>query len=338
MSEALGQMTQTGTRVPTSLEGEADGTVPCSAVVSNDIWKAHWDRLEALQLECPNVPIGGQVRKRPALTFDHTDTDAWGCLWHYPGRGLSGQVVEHPLESWDNLPNWEPPDITQRIGETRSRPEAPTIGLEHGFLFLRLTYLRGFENFMMDVAEEDPRLYELRDTVAEYWYEVTKAQLEEGARHVSAGDDLGAQHRLLIAPDAWRRLIKPWYSRIFGLAREHGATVRLHSDGYIVDIIPDLIQAGVTDLNPQDLVNGLDNLARLARGKIHISLELDQQRITAFASREEIHTHIEKCVKTLGSPEGGLSLHWTGYYGTPVDGVEAVVRAMQTYHDYWVNR
>ena len=331
--------------IRTALEGEAGGLVPCSTVVSNDIWKRYWDRLEALARECPNVPIAGKVRKRPVMSSEHTERDAWGCLWHYPGMGLSGQVVEHPLAFWEDLATWNPPSVADQVEQMHRKAETSLVehrpsqvDLEHGFLFLRLTYLRGFEKFMMDVAERALKLYELRDRVAEHWYQVTENLLAEGATHVSAGDDLGAQDRLLIAPRDWRELIKPWYCRIFGLARDCGATVRLHSDGYIVDIIPDLIEAGVTDLNPQDLVNGVDNLARLAKGKVHISLELDEQRITAFASRREIEAHIENCVKTLGSPGGGLSLHWTAYYGTPIDGIEAVIRAMQTYHDYWVDR
>lgn len=62
--------------------------------------------------------------------------------------------------------------------------------MEHGFLFLRLTYLRGFENFMIDVAENNPKLYELCDTVTDYWYQITKAHLDCGATHVN-GKRLG---------------------------------------------------------------------------------------------------------------------------------------------------
>jgi len=186
------------------------------------------------------------------------------------------------------------------------------------------------------VAEDHPKLYELRDTVTDYWYEIAKAHLDCGAKHVGGGDDLGLQERLPISPEHWRKLIKPGYSRIFGLARERGATARLHTDGYIVDVIADLIEVGVTDLNPQDLVNGLDNLARLAKGKIHISLDVDRQKITVFGTPEEVDAHIENCIQTLGSPEGGLSLGWGVYPGTPIENIEAAVRAMQKHHDLWV--
>jgi uroporphyrinogen-III decarboxylase len=257
---------------------------------------------------------------------------------------LDGQVIEYPLDSWEKFNTWQPPSAAERVRAIREEAERSPeqrpfrhASLEHGFLFLRLTYLRGFENFMIDVAEDNPKLFELRDIVADYWYEIAKAHLDCGAKHVSGGDDLGAQDRLPISPNSWRKLIKPAYRRIFGLARKRDATVHLHTDGYIVDIIPDLIEIGVTDLNPQDLVNGLDNLARLAKGKLHISLDIDRQSITVFGTPGEIDAHIENCIRTLGSPQGGLSLIWGVYPGTPIGNIEAAARAMEKYHDMWAN-
>lgn len=319
------------------------GIAPCDVGINYTIWESYEERLEKLQQECPHVRIGGKAGKDSPRTVEHKNRDAWGCLWHYPGMGLDGQVVEHPLDSWEKFETWEAPSAVESVeaikkeAEKRSAEERPPhAGLEHGFLFLRLTYLRGFENFMIDVAEESPKLYELRDIVADYWYQITKAHLDCGAVHVGGGDDLGLQDRLPISPDSWRKLIKPAYRRIFGLARKRGATVGLHTDGYIVDIIPDLIEIGVTDLNPQDLVNGLDNLVRLAKGRVHISLDIDRQRITVFGTPEEVDAHIKNCIRKLGSSQGGLSLVWGVYPVTPIENIEAVVRAMEEYHDLWV--
>ena len=321
-------------------KNRAASIVPCSVGINYTIWERYEERLEKLQQECPHVSIGGKAGKDSPRAVEYKTRDAWGCLWHYPGMGLDGQAIEHPLDTWEKFETWQPPSAAERVEAIKKLPEDKrprSVGLEHGFLFLRLTYLRGFDNFMLDVAEENPKLYELRDIVADYWYEITKVHLDCGAKHVGAGDDLGMQDRLPISPGSWRKLIKPAYNRIFGIAREYGATVQLHTDGYIVDIIPDLIEIGVTDLNPQDLVNGLDNLARLAKGKVHLSLDIDRQRITVFGTPEEIDAHIKNCIQTLGSPEGGLSLGWGVYPGTPIESIEAAVRAMEKYHDMWAH-
>ncbi|MDP6111735.1 MAG: uroporphyrinogen decarboxylase family protein [Planctomycetota bacterium] len=320
------------------------GIVPCRAGINYTIWERYEDRLDKLVEECPHVRIGGKEGAKSSRASEHKHRDEWGCLWHFPGMGLDGQVIEAPLDSWDKFDAWEPPSSAERVTAIREAAEerpadapAPGAGTEHGFIFLRLTYLRGWDNFMLDVAEDSPRLYELRDIVADYWYALTEAHLDCGATHLGAADDLGMQDRLPISPASWRKLIKPAFQRVFGLARDRGASVSLHTDGCIVDVIPDLIEVGVTTLNPQDLVNGLDNLERLAKGKVSIALDVDRQSLTYLGTAEELDAHIRKCIRTLGSQEGGLSLGWGVYPGTPIENIEAICRAMQKYHDMWAN-
>ena len=222
-------------------------------------------------------------------------------------------------------------------GEDKEREGKLKSGfVEHGFLYLRLTYLRGFENFMVDVGEKRRELKELIRMVANYWCEVVKRWIDLGVEIIYFGDDLGHQNSLPISPSSWRELIKPPYKRIFSLCRENGVEVYLHTDGYIVDIIPDLIECGVSILNPKDLVNGLDNLRRLAKGKVCIDLDIDRQKITAFGDPDEIDLHILKCVKTLGSPTGGLMLIYGAYQGTPKENIAQVIISMERYHDWWV--
>ncbi|MEZ4640962.1 MAG: hypothetical protein R2856_39390 [Caldilineaceae bacterium] len=107
-----------------------------------------------------------------------------------------------------------------------------------------------------------------------YNLNATRRFLALGAEMMSYGEDLGIQHGLPISPADWRRWIKPSYSRLFGLARERDLPVRLHTDGYILDIIPDLIECGVTLLNPQFRPNGLDGIRQMTSGKLAIDLDL----------------------------------------------------------------
>jgi uroporphyrinogen-III decarboxylase len=314
------------------------GIVPCGVSINYTIWERYEERLDKLQEECPHIRMSGKNGGKSPRAVEHKSRDAWGCLWHFPGMGLDGQVIEHPLDDWEKMKTWKPPSAAEHAAAIRKQVESLPedqrprhASLEHGFLFLRLTYLRGFDNFMLDVGEDNPKIFELRDIVADYWYEVTKARIECGARHISAGDDLG----LPISPESWRELIKPAYKRIFSLARDRGYTVHLHTDGYIVDIIHDLLEIGVTDLNPQELVNGIDNLAKLLKGKAHISLDIDRQSVTVFGTPEKIDAHIKRCIQTLGSPQGGLSFVWGVYPGTPIENIEAAVRAMEKYRDMW---
>lgn len=262
--------------------------------------------------------------------------------------GVARRAVHRtPIADWSALASYRPPEVEkytdwsvaeQRFAEAKQRGEVASGGTDHGGIFLRLTYLRGFDSFMVDIAEGRPELDELTDIVTDYWFGVTKRWVDAGADMVSFGDDLGFQNRLPMSPASWRKVIKPSYQRIFGYCRAHGVHVHLHTDGYIVDIIPDLIECGVTSLNPQELVNGLETLRRLAFGKVFINLDIDRQSVTVFGTPEECDAHILNCVRTLGSPNGGLSFIWGVYPGTPYENIEAVVRAMDRYATRWDGR
>ena len=306
------------------------------------VWEEFGDKLEPLVGFSPYVSV--HLDRKPNQLAGSEATDVWGCGWVYPLESHDGQCTGHPISSWSDLNSYSPPDpakytdwkeAEKRVQRLKAKGKVAAGSTDHGFIFLRLTYLRGFENLMMDMADSRPELERLIDIVEDYWFQVVKRWVEIGVDTVSFGDDLGLQDALPISPAAWRKYIKPSYARIFSYCRSNGVHVSLHSDGYIVDIIPDLIDCGVSSINPQDLVNGLDNLERLAKGKVYIHLDIDRQQITVFGKPEEVDRHILNCVKTLGSPHGGLSFIWYVFPPTPLENIEAGVRAMHNYATYY---
>ena len=323
-----------------ALDGEPE--VQSHISITYPVWKEYGDKLDWLEKFSPHVRVG--IGRQSSRQAGSEVTDSWGCRWIYPLESLDGLCVGHPVASWTDLHNYRPPNPDaftdwEQAGKNAARAKAEdriaSGGTDHGFIFLRLTYLRGFDNFMLDVAEERPELEELIGVVEGYWMEVTRRWVESGVDSIGFGDDLGLQHALPISPAAWRRYIKPSYERIFSYCRSHGVHVSLHTDGYVLDIIPDLIECGVSVLNPQDLVNGLDNLRRLAWGKVFLNLDVDRQDITVFGTPEAADAHVQQCVEKLGSLQGGLSMVWGVYPGTPLASIEAVARAMDRCATHW---
>jgi len=328
-----------------SIELRGDGEIVSSVSIAYTVWEQNRDFFERVKKECPNVGVwAGKDEMRRA---GNRVRDQWGCLWIYPLEYLDGQVIEHPLADWNALKHYRAPDpavytnweqAAKDAAQSKSEGKFTSGGTEHGFFFLRLTYLRGYENFMMDVAEHNSYLPALISLVENYWMEVIRRWIDIGVDAIGFGDDLGLQKSLPISPGAWRTYIKPSYKKMFSYCRNHGVHVLLHTDGYILDIIPDLIECGVSMLNPQDVLNGIENLRRLAWGNIAIDLDIDRQHLTFKGTPAEIDAHIFNCVKMLGSPKGGLWLKFGAYPGTPVENIAAVIRAMEKYRNYWVAR
>jgi hypothetical protein len=117
--------------------------------------------------------------------------------------------------------------------------------------------------------------------------------------------------------------------------RKAGAHVYFHSDGYVMELMDAFVAAGVTIINPQDLCNGIDNLAREAKGRMCISLDLDRQRIVPYGTRADIRALIEEEVRKLGAPQGGLQMIAGIYPPTPPENVDALCEALEEFRMYW---
>jgi len=324
----------------TALDGDPE--VRSHIHIWYQVWQEYQDQLKWIENFSPYVSIG--VDRNPSRPAGSEWTDPWGCHWFYPLESHDGQCDGHPIASWSDLKNYTPPDpekytdwkqVKIDVENAKIQGRVTHGGTDHGFIFLRLTYLRGFNNLMLDIAEGCPELNELIGIVENYWFSVIKHWVELGVDDVGFGDDLGLQTSLPISPTSWRKYIKPSYQRILSYCRSHGTHASLHSDGYVVDIIPDLIECGVSRLNPQDLVNGIDNLEKLAKGKVYLNLDIDRQNLMVFGKPEEIDAHILNCIKTLGSPKGGLNQIWYAFPPTPSENIKAAAVAMDKYATYW---
>ncbi len=108
----------------------------------------------------------------------------------------------------------------------------------------------------------------------------------------------------------------------------------MHTDGHIVEIIPDLIDVGVSVLNPQSRANGLDALGRACRGKVCVDLDLDRQ-LFPFGTPQEIEGHVREAVETLGSPQGGLWLKAEIGDDVPLENIQAICMALETYRGFY---
>ncbi|MBM3498931.1 MAG: hypothetical protein FJX74_09700 [Armatimonadetes bacterium] len=331
--------------------------MPFAVSISGATWNQLRGELEDVCERHPTIFPGFQKGQRdfenlefhPVYTAHQRFADNWGCVWECAIDGIEGVVVEHPLADWDALETWRPPDpMTQgdrgpvdwpaQLEGVRKAKEAGGLtqgGLPHGYLFMRLYYLRGFENLMLDFATEDPRLQRLIDILVEQNAVIVDQWLTAGVDVMEFAEDLGTQTASCIGPKFFARWMTPAYSTLMQPAKASHALVALHSDGYIMDIMDELLVAGVDIINPQDLCNGIDDLAREVKGRACIRLDIDRQSIVPFGTRSEIRGLIEEEVRKLGSPEGGLEMIAGIYPPTPAENVDALCEALGEFRTYW---
>jgi len=293
-----------------------------------EVWDNYGAELEEHVLLHPNLfpdykkgdyllPVQTTWQFEAGKHFDH-----WGCEWDNIVPGHDAICIGHPIKDLNDVHRFPMPSEDMDY-------------LEHGLMFLRLTYLRGYEECMIDFFEERPEFFALIDKVLEYNMRIVHkvlAAADPDDPEFLFMDDLGMQTGLPTGPEKWRKILKPCFAKLMKPVKDQGKFIKFHADGCIYEIIPDLKDCGVDLINPQFRANGLDNLKAACcgtgRNKIAVLLDLDRQ-LYPFATPSELEDHVMLAVETLGSREGGLMLYAEIMNGIPLENIVALMHALE---------
>ena len=305
-------------------------TIPVDIGILPAAWLKYGEELQRLVDDYPQF-FGGMkkdlskiIENLPASYHKGTYIDEWNCVWSNLHDGNEAIVTGHPVTCEEDVYSLQIP--SNRNGR-----------LPHGFMYLRLLDLCGFEDAMIFFAEEDKTIEVLIDKVLEYNMYQVAAILPHMGDIVYFGDDLGMQKGLAIGPEKWRKYLGPCYRKLYGMIKAYKPDqhIYMHTDGCIYEIMPDLVRCGVDIINPQYRANGLDNLVRVCRKEqiITINLDLDRQ-LFPLATRSQLFDHVGECVESLYMPAGGLGLNVEFNYDMPLENMAAVLDAVEKYRHY----
>lgn len=332
--------------------------IPMSFIINKSCWHHYskdflWDLMEEHKLLFPNfkrpspdwMPKYGNVSRK-----DAPYTDVMGCTWMTSDNGITGTVVKHPLEDWNafgtiwkiadpnttnglDYVNWEEKEEIWKA--TKADGKSFKGSLRHGHTFLQLCDLRGYENLLCDMIDEEPKLDELIEQLLEFNLSIVKRFVNAGCSSMCYPEDLGMQVGPMLSPNMFRRYIKPSYKKLIKPAQDAGIPIHMHSDGDIRLLVDDIVDSGVEVINLQDLVNGIDWIADRFRGRICVELDVDRQMITPWGTPDDIDSLIREEVQKIATPEGGLCMIYGLYPGIPPENVRAVMDAMEKYAFYF---
>jgi len=202
--------------------------------------------------------------------------DEWGILRRLSSNGYYYDIVNYPLKEGTvrELERFDWPDPLKNEIYKGLREQAKRLYCETEYaiigdplvpaLFEPAWYLRGMENFLIDLIDNKKFAECLLDTLLEYQIQFFKRFLEEIGDYIQVimfGDDLGTQNSPLLSPKLFREMIKPRYRKLFSFIKQcTKARIFLHSCGAVEPLIPDLIEAGIDILHPvQPAARGMNH-------------------------------------------------------------------------------
>jgi len=282
-------------RVKRAIEFEGPDRVPCCFAIPDE----------------DDIVVVGYVED-PHFVPSVKGEDEWGCVWETISTKM-GEVKGHPLDDWSKLDTYKVPDLAspgryeeaKRTMETyRNKYILAGIG---NILFERMHHLRGLDKLLMDFYLEPEKVDKLADMVMGTRFGAIERWAELGADAVIFWEDWGIQDRLLVNPEIFRHFFLPRYKVLFDRIHSHNMKVFMHSCGYIIEIIDDLIgiNLDVLQLDQQDNM-GVETLAERFGGKICFFCPVDIQKMSLAISDDEIEHTCRELINNFGKYNGGF--------------------------------
>lgn len=285
--------------------------------------------LQRLAIDLRRVWLRGSSQPPAPIAADGTFFDEWGIghrkVPHQHGYYL--EMVGNPLKSATvqdlNTYPWPDPYDPARTAGLRDEIEywhqhteyALVGGLPCGGMFESACWLRGTDLMLMDLIQNKEFSHALFSKILELhqgFFSVLLDIVGPYIQIIETADDLGMQTGLLLSPRLYREMIKPYHIALFQLIKSKTqAKIFLHSCGSVVDVLDDLIDAGVDILNPvQPLAKGMGDPVALKKrfgDRIVFHGGIDIQHVLPHGSVEDVRAEVRKRMAGL-APGGGYIL------------------------------
>lgn len=238
--------------------------------------------------------------------------DEWGVT--HKSLGTShGEAVKFPLDEIEKVKNYKIPDFVNPIRYEKmekliaENQDKYLLGLFPHFMFLTMIDLFGFENFLYNIADNCDEVEYMAEMLTDSCLKVVECMANRGVDGIIAIEDLGVQDRLIISPNMWREIFKPRYAKIINAMHQRGIHFIIHSCGYVIDLIEDMIEIGVDviQIDQQDNM-GIDNLSERYKGRVCFFSPVDIQTTLATGTTEQIEQKAKQLIKAFSTDKGGF--------------------------------
>jgi uroporphyrinogen decarboxylase len=273
-------------------------------------------------------------------------TDEWGIGWHsieYEtpfGTGRYTEICHNPLSADAAIEHYLPPDPQRPDLYTEAQNLIDSFSDEYWIVGVTVTTifecawaLRGLEMLLMDFVLNPELAERILDIPYHYHLSAAKNLVNMGVDMLWIGDDVGAQHGMLISPEVWRKFLKPRLANFVETLRDLKPDIKIayHSDGDILPIIPELIEVGVDVLNPiQPASMDPVEVKRKFGDRLCFWGSIDEQHTLPFGKPEEVKEEVLSRLKTVGRG-GGLIIGPTHHVqlDTPMENFWTMVNTVK---------
>lgn len=293
--------------------------------IPRQLWSLPWaniyhaEQLEKIKNDFPDdiVGVDAHLKKHPKTTGDMYEigeaTDEWGAKFINKQRGIIGEVKEPVIlgDNWEDVSRTHIPYelLTinkEKINEQCAKTDKFVFAGECPRPFEQLQFLRGTTELYIDLMLKPKGMYDYIEKMHDYYCSWVEVWAQTDVDGINMMDDWGSQISLLINPREWKEMFRPMYRDYIDIAKKYGKKTFMHSDGYTLEIIPELIDLGLDAINSQIFCIGIDKLKQF-KGKITFWGEIDRQHILVKSTKEEVKQAVNNVYDALWDNGGCIA-------------------------------
>ncbi len=214
------------------------------------------------------------------------------------------EIVDYPLP--DLVESYRSDHFIDEVNAVHQRGLAAAGPLAQT-LFETAWMIRGFEEFMIDMIENEDFAECLLDRMMELRIKAAAKYAKADVDVLMLGDDVAMQTGMLIDPYIWRKWLKPRMAKIIASAKSIKPDLNIfyHSDGNPEAVIDDLIEIGVNILNPiQPECMDPALIKRKYGSKLAFWGAIGVQTNLPFGTAEDVANEVKLRMETIGRNGG----------------------------------
>ncbi|MCL5408511.1 MAG: hypothetical protein M1135_00575 [Candidatus Omnitrophica bacterium] len=216
------------------------------------------------------------------------------------------EIKNYPWPDIDADYRWE--NISKKVEEVKKSDHISFLGT--GISFFESAWgIRGFEEFMMDMAEKNGIAKSILDKIYDITIKCTQNVAKSGVDVLQSGSDVATQRGLLMSKKMWRDYFFPIMRDSIKEAKKIKPDILViyHSCGNVMDLIEGFIEAGIDILNPiQPEAMNIFELKKIYGDVLTFHGGIGVQSVLPFGTPQEVRDITQKTIDIMGKGGGYL--------------------------------
>lgn len=167
-----------------------------------------------------------------------------------------------------------------------------------------LDWCLGMEDYMCYCMTDPELVAELARKIMDFEVERAKMFLDNGAEAILIADDIAFNTGLLLPPKTMEVVAYPFYKKAIQEIKKHkDVPVILHSDGYLYDAIPDIIECGFDAIQSLQPSAGMDieKVKKEFGDQLCLIGNVDLDYLLPFGKPEEVDKEVKNLADKVGT-------------------------------------